>query len=139
MAEEEKKFTPIETQEALDAAITERLEAARQEERGKFADYENLKTQLATANETNAAQSERIKTLETNVMKNRIAAEVGLPSVLASRLAGEDEGALRKDAVELLEQIKPKHKALPMRNPEADDKPSKDGALKRMLENLKNN
>lgn len=139
MAEKENDFTPIETQEAFEEAITERLEEARKEERGKFADYETLKTQLATASETNVAQSEKIKELETNALKNRIAAEVGLPSVLASRLTGDDEGALRKDAAELLEQIRPRHKAPPMRNPEADDKPSKDSALKRMLENLKNN
>ena len=139
MAEEDIKFTPIETQEAFETAIAERLEAARKEERENFSDYEQLKNQLATANETNTAQADKIKQLETDALKRRVADETGLPPTMASRLAGENENELRKDAEDLLKQIKPQRKAPPMRNPDADDKPSKDSALKRMLENLKNN
>lgn len=139
MAEEGKEFTPIETQEAFETAIAERLEVARREEREKFSDYDNLKAQLTTANETNTTQAARIKALEADALKRRIADETGIPSALANRLEGEDEDALRKDATDLLKQIKAQHKVPAMRNPDADDKPSKDSALKRMLENLKNN
>ena len=139
MAEEDIKFTPIETQEAFDAAVAERLEAARQEERDKYADYDDIKNQLSAANETNATQAAESTRLQTDNLKQRIAAETGLPSAMANRLVGDDEKAIREDAAELLKTIKPQRKAPPMRNPDADEKPSKDSALKRMLENLKNN
>ena len=133
------EFTPIETQEASETAIAERIEQARQEERDKYADYDDIKNQLSTANETNATQAAEITRLQTDNLKQRIAAETGLPSAMANRLVGDDEKAIREDAAELLKTIKPQRKAPPMRNPDADEKPSKDGALKRMLENLKNN
>ena len=46
MAEE---FTPIETQEAFETAIAERIEQARQEEREKCADSDDIKKQLSVA------------------------------------------------------------------------------------------
>lgn len=133
------EFTPIETQEAFETAIAERIEQARQEERDKYADYDDIKNQLSAANETNATQAAEITRLQTDNLKQRIAAETGLPSAMANRLVGDDEKAIREDAAELLKTIKPQRKAPPMRNPDADEKPSKDSALKRMLENLKNN
>lgn len=136
MAEE---FAPIETQEAFDAAVAERLEAVRQEERDKYADYDDIKNQLSAANETNATQAAEITRLQTDNLKQRIAAETGLPSAMANRLVGDDEKAIREDAAELLKTIKPQRKAPPMRNPDADGKPSKDDAYKRMLDGLKNN
>lgn len=136
MAEE---FTPIETQEAFDAAVAERLEAVRQEERDKYADYDDIKNQLSAANETNATQAAEITRLQTDNLKQRIAAEIGLPSAMANRLVGDDEKSIREDAAELLKTIKPQLKAPQMRNPDADEKPSKDGAYKRMLDGLKNN
>ena len=72
MAEE---FAPIETQEAFDAAVAERLEAVRQEERGKYADYDDIKNQLSAANETNATQAAEITRLQTDNLKQLIAAE----------------------------------------------------------------
>lgn len=134
MAEE---FTPIETQEAFEAAIAERLEAARQEEREKFADYDDIRSQLTTANETNATQTAEIARLRTDSMRQRVAAEVGLPAAMASRLTGDDEDAIRADANELVKLMKPQHKTPPMRNPDA--KPSGNDALKRLLAGLKNN
>lgn len=133
------EFTPIETQEAFETAIAERIEQARQEERDKYADYDDIKNQLSAANETNATQAAEITRLQTDNLKQRIAAETGLPSAMANRLVGDDEKAIREDAAELLKTIKPQRKAPPMRNPDADEKPSKDGAYKRMLDGLKNN
>lgn len=133
MAEE---FTPIETQEAFETVIAERLEAARVEERGKFSDYEEIKGQLATANETNAKLSSENAKLKIDAMKRRVADETGLPIALAKRLTGDDEAAMRADAEDLLKSIKPKVKTPPMRNPDA--KPSADDAFKRLLAGLKN-
>lgn len=133
------EFTPIETQEAFETAIAERIEQARQEERDKYADYDDIKNQLSAANETNATQAAEITRLQTDNLKQRIAAETGLPSAMANRLVGDDEKAIREDAAELLKTIKPQRKAPPMRNPDADENPSKDGAYKRMLDGLKNN
>lgn len=129
-------FTPIETQEAFEAAVSERLEAARQEEREKFADYDDIRSQLTAANETNATQAAEIAQLRADSMKQRVAMEVGLPAAMASRLTGDDEDAIRADANELAKLMKPQHKAPPMRNPDA--KPSGNDALKRLLAGLKN-
>ena len=88
------EFKPINTQEEFDAAIKDRLER----ERGKYADYENLKTQvgtLTTERDTAVQQlgdaNAKIKTYETNSVKMRIAQAKGIPAEMALRLTGETE------------------------------------------------
>ena len=40
------EFKPIETQEAFDTAIKERIERAKKEEAKKYADYDDVKAKL---------------------------------------------------------------------------------------------
>ena len=85
----------------------------------KYGDYEELKTktdeygrQIEGFNQTIKENSEKIagyekssgemqaklKKYEMDSMKMKIAHEAGIPFELASRLSGEDEAAIRKDA-----------------------------------------
>lgn len=132
MAEE---FTPIETQEAFETAIAERIEQARQEERDKFSDYEDLKAQLSAANETNTTQAEKIKQLEADALKRRIADEAGLPPAMASRLAGESEDDLREDAISLTKLLQ--RDVLPLRDPEAPEPDGVVSAFQKLNPNIK--
>lgn len=72
----ENEFTPIATQEDLDAAINEALKP--------YADYD--------------AQKNRADTAEGKLLRYRIAHESGLAYELAERLQGKDEKELREDA-----------------------------------------
>ena len=132
MAEE---FTPIETQEAFENAIAERIEQARQEERDKYADYDDIKNQLSSANETNATQAEKIKQLEADALKRRIADETGLPPAMASRLAGESEDDLREDAISLTKLLQ--RDVLPLRDPEAPEPDGVVSAFQKLNPNIK--
>lgn len=128
------EFTPIETQEAFDAAV----EAELEKERSKFADYEEIKTQLATANTSIETLTGENTKLKAEALRRRVADETGLSPALAKRLAGETEEELRADAESLLKDVKPQRRSF-MRNPEANDKPSGDSAYKRLLAGLTNN
>lgn len=99
------EFKVINTQEEFDAAIKDRLERERQKATAPFADYEQIKNDLATLRkqsgekDTTIAQLQKdLQSAKTDLAKTRIALEKGLPQELASRLTGETEDDLRKDA-----------------------------------------
>jgi len=99
------EFKVINTQEEFDAAIKDRLERERQKAIAPFADYEQIKNDLATLRkqsgekDTTIAQLQKdLQSAKTDLAKTRIALEKGLPQELASRLTGETEDDLRKDA-----------------------------------------
>lgn len=119
------EFTPIETQEALDALLSERETAVR----GEYADYDELKAQVET-------QKTTILGYERAELRCRIAAETGVPAALAQRISGEDEEAMRADAKALLESLpkESRRKAPPLRNPEP---PVSDSPWRDMLAGLK--
>lgn len=103
------EFAPIETQEALDAIIKERVDRARRTEREKFADYADLKAKAAKLDEQAAADGselerarETIKALEDEKrareradelasLRAKVSAATGVPAELVS---GEDEGSM---------------------------------------------
>lgn len=113
-------FTPITTQEEFDQVISKRLQRERatieKEFAAKYADYDDLKKaggksesriqqlEKELADEKAAREKEtgeysaKIKTYETASVKARIAHETGIPYEMASRLTGDDEEAIRKDA-----------------------------------------
>lgn len=116
-------FKVIETQEEFDEAIKERLTR----EREKFADYETIKGQVAEltkelestkqkngeyeANKKSfdsqiAELNSKIKAYETDSAKTRIALEKGLPYAMASRLKGETEEDIAKDAESMIQLMK---------------------------------
>lgn len=143
------EFTPITTQEELDALIGDRLKRERENVEKKYGDYESIKdqnskyaTQIEELNK-NAKESadkyadleKRYKANETNSAKMRIAYETGLPKELAGRLSGETEEDIRKDAEILAKLLKPK---APEKDPEPAGKgDSKKAAFREMLNNMK--
>ena len=116
---ENTDFTPITTQEQLNAVISARLARERETVSKKYADYDDLKKSSAdqasqiesltkdledasrkiTGFETQVGElNAKIKTYETASVKARVAQEAGLPYEMASRLSGETEEELREDA-----------------------------------------
>lgn len=152
-------FTPIETQEQFDAMVKDRIARAESKAAEKYADYDELKTsvadkdkqiadlstQLKEQSEKVTGSSDKIKELENKVhdyetasVKTRVAHEEGLPYELASRLAGEDEDAIRKDA-KALAKFAAKPAAAPIGSNEPNDvntDPTK-AAYKSMISQLK--
>ena len=109
-------FTPIETQEQLNAIIGERISRAEQKAAEKYADYDDLKKQNTEFQQQLQAQTEKIKghkaeidslnakvqSYESSSLKTRIALETGLPYKMAERLTGDSEEAIRADAEMML-------------------------------------
>lgn len=113
---------PIEDQAALDAVIKDRLERERNSVTKQYANWvspednakmvEDYKKQIDDINALHAADSEQLKTLtaqvksyETANLKSKVAHEMGLPYGMASRISGETEEDIRKDAESLKELI----------------------------------
>lgn len=152
-------FEIIDTQEKLDAVISERLRRERESVSKKYADHDELKTKVEAyekqiAELTKAAEESakkyqgyddtiaqlqgRIKGYETASVKTRIAHETGIPFELASRLSGDDEEAIRKDAESIAKYVKGKA-AAPLRTDEKNTSDGKAEALRAFTANLVNN
>lgn len=116
------EFKAINTQEELDALIKDRIERERKSISEKYSDYDELKKRnaeyeaqvckLSEASKSFEADkavfekqiselSSKVKSYETDSAKTRIALEMGLPYEMASRLAGNTEEEIRKDAESL--------------------------------------
>lgn len=148
------EFTPINTQEEFDTMIKDRL--AR--ERAKFADYDDIKTQLADANSKIAdfektieknqkayddllAQSNekdtKIAGYESDALKTSIAINKKLPLELRKYLQGTTEEELNASADELLKFQSPSAPPLGASEPEIP-KDSKEKAMRDMLKSINN-
>ena len=150
--------TPITTQEQFDEAIKARL--AKQSKKfegytspddlaGIKADYDKRINELErTLKETSeklggfdkeiADRDAKIKSYETEILKQKIARENGLPYKLYNRLTGETEEELTKDAKALAEIFKASSTPVPLANPEAPiSTDNKDASYKQMLKQLK--
>lgn len=154
-------FTVIETQEAFDAAIAERLERQKKsiekEMAEKYADYENLKSanqsyekqiadqaktigELTESKEATSKEMDELKAKlsanEKATTKIRVAHEMGIPYELAARLSGDDEDSIRKDAESLKGLIGTHNtKPQPKRDPEPENDDRAD--LRAVLHSLK--
>ena len=153
-------FTPITTQEQLDAVIGARLQRERETLAKKHGDYDDLKTKVADYekqigemsknaeeagkkyagyDKTLAELQSKVKGYESASVKTRIAHEVGLPYELAGRLSGDDEDGIRKDA-EILSKLigQQTHTAPPIRStePVGLESPNIKEALKNTLRGL---
>ena len=136
-------FTPINTQEELNAIIGERLEQARNAERKKFADYDEVKTQLAGLQKDAAEKDKTIADLQgqlkssrSDLAKTRIALEKGLPMELCNRLNGDTEEELQKDA-ETLSKLLQNARSDPPRFDPDNNGGGKDEALRSLLTEIK--
>lgn len=109
------EFKPIETQEALDAIIKDRIERAKKSAADEAAKkYEGYLSPDDVKKHTDqiAALTEKLKESDTKIndltaknsayeiasVKTKVAHEVGLPYELAERLSGLTEEEIRKDA-----------------------------------------
>lgn len=126
------EFTPITSQEQLNEVIGKRLEeiTAREERKAaeKYADYNDLKSQVASMTEQLQKQTETINghkaevddlnaklhAYETASVKTAVALELGLPYQMASRLNGEDEDAIRADAHAMVKLIGASNQPAPL-------------------------
>lgn len=115
-----ENFTPINTQEELDAVIGPRLARERsavtkqfeQQIAGFTSDLAARDSRIKELEEAAKGYQQdrqqleelqrRVKTYETDSVKTRIAQEIGLPAGLSSRIQGETEEEIRKDAEALL-------------------------------------
>lgn len=133
-------FKPIETQEQLDAIISDRIARAKKSAAEEYADYNDIKTanaeyekQIAQLTEQVKGQSTqaeetakiiadleaKVNSYETASVKTRIAHETGLPYELATKLSGETEDDIRADAEKMAKLFK-HQPAAPMGDPEPD-------------------
>lgn len=127
MAEEVKEFTPIETQEAFDSAIKERIDRAKNSVREEFKDYEDFKTKASAYDDKvqeyedkisklNASAGEKDKKIsdlqakvaayESDSVKTRLAAEYGLDPETIEFMTGKDEKEWRQKAEKLAAMTK---------------------------------
>lgn len=156
-------FKVIETQEAFDAAIKERIErveakykdydvykaAADELAKLKAKDYDGeiqkLKAALAEAQKKIDGNDQivsdlttRAKTAEMALMKNRAAAKHKIPAELADRLTGTSEEELEKDAESLAKFISTPSPA-PLKTTESGGKhTATDAAYASLLSQLNN-
>lgn len=148
------EFKAIETQEAFDEAIKERLSRAErsaeekykgflspEEVEKKYSGYlspEQVEKQYKGFLSPEEAEKKdaAIKRYETDSAKTRIALENGLPYEMASRLSGETEEDIKKDAESFAKLMKLQKGAPPMKSSEAPVE-SKKAAMKKMLSDLK--
>ena len=141
-------FTPINTQEEFDAAISERIKREREKYEKQYSDYESLKGKASQADslqkQLEQANAQLLKTqidlgaakdqlgsvaeltaraaaAEKKNLQYKIAADVGIPLELAGRLNGEDEAAMRADAESIIPLLAKNHPVQPLFKPDEHD------------------
>ncbi|MEG2037596.1 MAG: DUF4355 domain-containing protein [Ruthenibacterium sp.] len=154
------EFTPITTQEQFDAAIGERIKRERDTLTKKYGDYDDLKAKVsdyekqigdmskniedtgkkyAGYDKALAELTDKVMGYEISSVKMRIAHDAGIPYELATRLSGETEDDIRKDADSLSKLIgKNGSAALPLRSTEPAGTDTKKAALRAFTEELTN-
>ena len=121
------EFTPITTQEELDAVIGERLKRERDtvtkryeekyagyvsgaDHEAALADMQKQVDDAAKKQSENQALIDglnaKVRGYETNSVKMRVAQELGLPHELAERLSGDDEDAIRKNPMRKIKSLR---------------------------------
>ena len=148
-------FKTIETQEELDNIIKDRLAREREASNKRYEGFispEDHKRALAEqakafdelkkAHEGDAQTIEdlnaKLKTYETDSLKNRIAHEVGLNYEWIDRIGGDDEASIRADAEKLKSLVGNSTKVLPTKNMEGGTPANdKDAAMLKVLTSIK--
>lgn len=122
-----EEFKPIETQEAFDMAVQQKIE----ETKNQFKDWVSPEK---LSEQTTALQAQ-IDSLKLENLKMKVAQESGLPSELASRLTGTNEKELRADAETLAKFTA--FKPSPAFKPETPPADAKNAGYLEMLRDLK--
>lgn len=146
------EFKPIETQEALDAIIKDRIERAKKSAADETAKkYEGYLSPDDVKKHTDqiTALTDKLKESETKIadltaknsayeiasVKTKIAHEVGLPYELAGRLSGTTEEEIRKDA-DALSKFAMHPQATPSFSAETPPSASADSAYRALAHDL---
>lgn len=148
-------FTPIETQDQLNAVIGERISKAEQKYAQERDDLKkqndayakqlaDLQEQLKKQDETmKGRQAEvdaltaKVQNFESSSLKTRIALETGLPYKMAERLTGTTEEEVRADAEMMVKLMGAQTPAAPIgTNDPVITTDSKDAALKKLAAQL---
>ena len=150
-----EEFKPIETQEELDGIIKERLKRERDTTTKRFEGWISPDDHQKAINDANKAFDDykkahendeqmiadltaKNKEYETASLKSRIAHEVGLSYDWISRIGGDDEASIRKDA-ESLKKLVGNRATLPTKNTESGENTDpRAAALKSVLNGIKN-
>ena len=153
-------FKVIETQEELEAVLSDRLKRAEKQYEEKAAEIqrqlEEAGKKIAELTTTNDSMSKtitenqekyanadktieelnsKISAYETDSTKTKIAIELGLPMELKDTIQGSDEESMRKNAETISKYIKTKE-APPPFNPEPPIKQGSDAEYGALLKNL---
>ena len=146
------EFKPIETQEALDAILKDRLDRQKKsvtdeikkqyegwispEDAKKSADeIAALTGKLSDSEKTIADLTAKNSAYEISSVKMKVAHETGLPYELAERLSGSTEDEIRKDA-ETLSQFTSQAQATPSFTSEPPVGNSTDAAYRALAQSL---
>lgn len=126
------EFTPIATQEEFEARVKD-----------VYGDVKDLQTQINTLTterdtgaETITKLQGQVKAYEVTALKQRIAADNGIPAHMADRIHGETEKDIMADAKTMAGQLREVKGPPPQYNAEAQSDNQK-AALRTMLQNLK--
>ena len=150
-------FKTIETQEQLNAIISERLSRAEEKYEGYTSpeDVQKIKDgydqQIKALNDSMDAQKKKysdydnqlaekdkqIRAYETASVKTRIAHDAGLPYEMASRLSGETEEEIKEDAESLARLIGNRNQSTPLANHEDNHGDGSDASYVKLLRKLK--
>ena len=153
------EFTPITTQEAFDAALTDRLKREREKYEGYTSpkDLEKIKAgydkqitdlnkamddqnkKYASYDKELADRDAKIKGYETASVKTRIAHEMGLPYGAAEYLKGDDEKSIKEsaEAVKKLFGSQRRSNTAPEASTETPAGDSKKEAFRQLLNDMK--
>lgn len=139
-------FTPIETQEAFDAAIKDRIERAKKSAAADAAkqfegwikpeDAQKSADRIAELTQQVADLTAKNTAAELGALRTKIAHETGLPYELADRLRGDDEKALRADAETLIQLTASKPSPSPAYSPETPVTSAADAAFRALAGEL---
>lgn len=148
-----EEFKPIETQEELDSIIKDRLKRERDTTNKRFEGWISPDDHQKALNDANKAFDDykkahegdeqtiadltaKNKEYETAALKSRIAHETGLSYEWISRISGDDEASIRKDA-ESLKKLVCSGATLPTKNTEPSENKDQ-AALRSVLNGIKN-
>lgn len=134
------EFEIIDTQEKFDEAIADRIETEKKAIQQQYEGYlspEDAEKKYAgyLSPEKVAEKDAKIKGLETAAIKTRVALEMGIPHELASKLSGDNEDDIKKDAEVMAKYLKI-HQAAPLADPEGPVKDDKRAAVKKLLSGM---
>lgn len=147
------EFKPIETQEALDAIIKDRIERAKKSAADEAAkkyegyfspdDVKKHTDQIASLTEKLKESDTKIADLaaknsayEISSVKMKVAHETGLPYELADRLSGSTEEEIRKDADALAKFATMRQTPTPDFSSETHPGSNVDGAFRALAHDL---